>query len=1151
MKNQILKKFFIVGLIALAVSTVVAADESELIAILKSNASIPQKCDACRQLRVVGTVKSVDALAALLGTERVGHAARYALEAMPYAEAGKALGDAMKKTSGTIKAGLIDSLGWRRDTAAVPLLIPLLKDSDSNIAVATASALGRIGNGDAVAALKAARRRGKPEVKKAVNEALLRCAESLLKAGKDSDAAKLYRDLMKSDVSSSIRIAAWRGLALSDGNRRTELVIDALTGSDEKLRIVAIKLVRQTDDDKLIRSCLRQWETLGEDAQVLLINVLASRGDSSEIADILKAHKSSKKAVRIAAINAVGVLGDASSVAFLAERAAGTSGDEQTAARQSLKVLGGENINIEMIKQIKDADSNVQIELIQSLADRRATVAASLLLRMAKIGDRSVRLASYKSLRDIAAAQHLKEMVAIVEQAAANEKSQVEKAIVAVAQRSKAQQQASEIIAARLDSVDNAARISLVSILGQLGDSKALPALREALNSKDTKVRYVAIQALSNWPTGEPKDQLLRVARTADSNTHKVLALRGYIDLIGRDISSVDEKIEMYNTAMDLANGTAEKKRVLGGVAGLHSLQALKMAQPYLKDNNLKAEAAVAVTTICQAIYKENKKQARAALMQVVSAKVPDFVTTQAKKIIKEIESIRDYLTDWEVCGPYVQKGKGYAQLFDIPFGPEVAGEKVDWKPMPISKLNEHPAYLDLLKELNGGLQRVAYLRTKIESDENASSSLEIFCDDGAKVWLNGKVVHTDNTAHAIPATPDTVKVMLKKGTNTLMLKVTQNNMPWGAIVRIRMPKPVITQVGKGFKVHVINAESKFEAAGVCDVNNDGKLDIFSGGFWYEAPNWKKHFVREVKYDGNYYYDFASLPMDIDGDGWVDIASAAWHNKMVYWVRNPGDSGGKWQVIEIDTPGNMETALSFDINSDGQPDVLPNIMSDAAWYEFHSDPSEKNKVRWEKHQLPKEAAGHGNGAGDINGDGRCDIVAPRGWVEQPAEKGGEWKWHGEFDLGHCSVPALVHDVDGDKDADIIWGFGHNYGLFWLEQGKDAAGKRTWTKHEIDSTWSQPHFMLLADLNNDGADELVTGKRYHAHNGNDPGGNDPKCVYYYTFDRSQSEWRRHVIHEGGEVALGINTQAVDMDKDGDIDIVAPGKSGLYLIENLLK
>ncbi len=380
-----------------------------------------------------------------------------------------------------------------------------------------------------------------------------------------------------------------------------------------------------------------------------------------------------------------------------------------------------------------------------------------------------------------------------------------------------------------------------------------------------------------------------------------------------------------------------------------------------------------------------------------------------------------------------------------------------------------------------------------------------------------------------------------------LMMTISVHAIEPAAGLR-QTPEP---RLGAGFKLHIINAESRFEAAGICDVNKDGKLDIFSGGSWYAAPDWKEHFVRKVQYVGNYYYDFASLPMDVDGDGWTDIVSAAWHNKMLFWVRNPGKAGGEWQVCEIDTPGNMETALSFDINGDGQLDILPNIMRDAAWYEFHRDPSAKHKVRWEKHPLPKEAAGHGNGAGDINGDGRCDIVAPKGWVEQPAEASGEWVWHAEFDLGHCSVPALVHDVDGDKDADIIWGFGHNYGLFWLQQGKDADGKRTWTKHDIDNSWSQPHFMLLADLDNDGDKELVTGKRYHAHNGKDPGGNDPKCLYYYTFDRPQAKWQRHLISESGEVAFGINTQAADMDNDGDIDIVAPGKSGLYLLENLLK
>ena len=356
------------------------------------------------------------------------------------------------------------------------------------------------------------------------------------------------------------------------------------------------------------------------------------------------------------------------------------------------------------------------------------------------------------------------------------------------------------------------------------------------------------------------------------------------------------------------------------------------------------------------------------------------------------------------------------------------------------------------------------------------------------------------------------------------------------------------------FRRHTINAESTYSACAAIDVNRDGRLDIISGRWWYEAPTWKKHFVRDVRRIRGRYDDYAHLPLDVNGDGWTDYVSANWRSQSLYWVEHPGASLGRWTKHLIETPGGMETARLVDVDGDGRIDVLPNCVRTpsgkpfAAWWELI--PQNGGRPNWVRHDLPTELAGHGLGFGDINGDGRADLVGPRGWLEAPVDRrAGRWVWHEEFSLSRdCSIPILIHDVDSDGDADLIWGRGHHIGLYWLEQTQ-RGGKRNWLRHAIDTSWSQAHSLLLVDLDNDRRVELVAGKRYMGHGGNDPGEYDPLVAYWYRFDQAQKSWRRGVISPPSAAGFGLDPKAVDLDGDGDLDLIGPGRSGLYWFENL--
>lgn len=338
-----------------------------------------------------------------------------------------------------------------------------------------------------------------------------------------------------------------------------------------------------------------------------------------------------------------------------------------------------------------------------------------------------------------------------------------------------------------------------------------------------------------------------------------------------------------------------------------------------------------------------------------------------------------------------------------------------------------------------------------------------------------------------------------------------------------------------------------YEAAAAFDVDGDGDLDIVSGEYWYEGPDFEtRHRICDVRQEGEYYDDFSDFPLDVTGNGRPDIVTGGWWGETLRWRENPGGDG-KWTVHDVDECGNVETIRFRDVDGCGTVEVFPNTPGEPPAFYKLADPG--SSTPFEKYVLADRPSGHGLGFGDVNGNGRTDVLLADGWLECPPDPlDTPWEFHREFDFGLASVPILAHDVTGDGTTDLIVGQAHDYGLSWWEQ-RSEDGERVWIEHEIDPGRSQYHDVRLADIDCDGDLELVTGKRYRAHCGDDPGAEDDLGVYY--FDVDGGEFERHVIDEGppGEGAgCGIYFWIEDVTGNGRPDVVAPGKDGLHLFEN---
>ena len=574
--------------------------EKELLAVLRSDAPAAEKAMTCKLLAIHGSSEAVADLAKLLPDAQLSSWSRIALEAIPGSAADEALLKASDSLEGILLVGTINSIGVRRVSNAANSLAGHLQNKDADAASAAAVALGRIGNAEAIKSLRAALTTAPVQVRSAVAEGCVLCAERLFAAGDTAQAAEIYDEVRKAEVPKQRVIEATRGAILARNQDGIPLLLEQFQSADKLFFQLALGTAREFPGSEVDKALVAELVRATPDRAALIVQAMADRPETVVLAAVLQAAEQGPPQVRLSAINALGRVGDASCVSALLKAALEADADLAQAAKTSLANLPSEKVDAQIVAFLPKAEGNTYPLLIELVGQRRIDAVPELLKAMDH-SDKNVRNAALTALGETVA---LKRLSVLVQQAVAPKHAEdapaAQQALKAASIRMPDREACAEELTLALDRSPAATKSLLLEILGDVGGARALSTLGSAAKSDDPELQDTASRLLGKWNGVDAAPVLLDLAKTAPAEKYQVRALRGYIGLARKFAMPEQDRVAMCQQALTASSQSAEQKLVLDVLALHPSIESLTLAIKTMKVPALKEDATQATLVIAQ-----------------------------------------------------------------------------------------------------------------------------------------------------------------------------------------------------------------------------------------------------------------------------------------------------------------------------------------------------------------------------------------------------------------------------------------------------------------------------------------------------------------------------------------------------------------------